>query len=46
MPSNAKKTKSIRSRKAKPNKANQKADLQRVQRNAKRLKDLASEDET
>ena len=45
MSSNAKKTKSIRGRKTKPNKGNQKADLQRIQRNAKRLKELASEDE-
>jgi len=44
MTSNAKKTKSMRSNKAKPNKANLKADLKRVQRNAARLKELASEE--
>lgn len=46
MSSNAKKTKSIRRKKAKPNKANLKADLKRVQRNAERLRELASEEES
>ena len=46
MPSNAKKTGSIRRKKAKPNKANLKADLKRVQRNAERLRELASEQES
>jgi hypothetical protein len=44
MPSNAKKTRSIRRKKAKPNKANLKADLKRVQRNAARLRELAEEE--
>ena len=44
MTSRAKKTKAIRKWKAKPNKANQKADLKRVQRNIEILKELAEKD--
>jgi hypothetical protein len=41
MSSNAKKTTRIRSRKTKPNKANRKADLKRIQSNSKLLKEFA-----
>jgi len=44
MGSNLKKTKLIRSRKAKPNKANQKANMKRIQKNQEILKELASKD--
>jgi hypothetical protein len=44
MASNSKKTKSIRYRKAKPNRRNLKADQKRIQRNAEILKELASKE--
>ena len=44
MSSNAKKTKRIRARKAKPNKRNLKANLKRIQKNGEILKELASGD--
>ncbi len=44
MASNSKKTKRIRSRKAKPNRRNLKADQKRIQRNAEILKELASKE--
>jgi hypothetical protein len=44
MSSNAKKTKAIRGNKISPNKANQKADKKRIQKNAEILKELASKD--
>ena len=40
MTSKAKKTKAIRQRKERPNKANLKADVKRIQRNAEILKEL------
>jgi hypothetical protein len=46
MSSNRKKTEAIRDRKSKPNKGNLKKNLARIQRNAQRLKELASESET
>ncbi|MDY6972567.1 MAG: hypothetical protein SV775_09595 [Thermodesulfobacteriota bacterium] len=46
MASNSKKTKRIRHRKKKPNKANQKANQTRIQRNAEMLRELASGTET
>jgi hypothetical protein len=46
MASNRKKTEAIRDRKTKPNKGNLKKNLVRVQRNAQRLRELASESET
>ncbi|MBW2609394.1 MAG: hypothetical protein JRC68_03505 [Deltaproteobacteria bacterium] len=46
MGSTAKKTKVIRSRKARPNKANQKADRKRNQKNIEILRDLAAKDKT
>ncbi|MFH1240846.1 MAG: hypothetical protein V1689_00670 [Pseudomonadota bacterium] len=46
MASNRKKTKRIRARKKTPNKANLKADLKRIQRNAEILRGLASTEET
>ena len=45
MVSKAKKTKSIRARKTKPNKANLKADMKRLQKNREILRDLAAKDE-
>ena len=45
MASNRKKTKRIRARKKAPNKANLKANLQRIQENAEALRDLASNKE-
>ena len=44
MASNAKKTKNIRGWKKKPNKANQKAEMKRIQKNQEILRDLASKD--
>lgn len=44
MTSKSKKTKAIRKWKDKPNKANQKADLKRVQKNAEILRELAEKD--
>jgi hypothetical protein len=46
MASNRKKTEAIRDRKKKPNKRNLKKNLERVQRNAQRLRELASEAKT
>ncbi len=46
MASNTKKTKRIRARKKRPNKANLKATLKRIQRNAEILRELASTEET
>ena len=46
MTSPAKKTKSIRNRKKRPNKANLKADMKRIQKNREILKELASKDKT
>ncbi len=46
MAANRKKTTAIRDRKTKPNKGNLKKNLARIQRNAQRLKELASEPET
>ncbi|UCF83307.1 MAG: hypothetical protein JSV50_19360 [Desulfobacteraceae bacterium] len=46
MASNRKKTNIVRDRKKKPNKGNLKKNLERVQRNAVRLRELASEGET
>jgi len=46
MSSNRKKTEAIRDRKSKPNKGNLKKNLARIQRNAQRLRELASESET
>ena len=43
MASNTKKMKRIRDNKRKPNKANLKADLKRIQMNAERLRELAEE---
>jgi hypothetical protein len=45
MASNTKKMKRIRENKKKPNKANLKADLKRIQMNAERLRELAEEAE-
>jgi len=44
MSSKAKKTKAIRKWKTKPNKANQKADLKRIQKNAEILRELSEKD--
>ena len=44
MSSNAKKTKAIRKWKSKPNKANQKADMKRIQKNVEILRELAEKD--
>jgi hypothetical protein len=44
MASNAKKTKAIRNWKNKPNKANQKADSKRIQKNTEILRELAEKD--
>jgi hypothetical protein len=44
MTSHAKKTKAIRKNKARPNKANLKADQKRIQRNQEILRELASKD--
>lgn len=46
MAGNRKKTEAIRDRKTKPNKANLKKNLARIQRNTQRLKELATEPET
>jgi len=45
MGTNRKRTKAIRSRKTKPNKANLKAKLRRIQKNAEILKELAADEE-
>ena len=42
MASNSKKTKAIRARKAKPNKANSKKNSKRIQENARILRELGS----
>jgi hypothetical protein len=44
MASNAKKTKAIRARKAKPNKKNRKADQKRIQENTELLRELAAKE--
>lgn len=44
MTSNAKKTKAIRNWKDKPNKANQKANKKRIQKNIEILRELAKKD--
>ena len=44
MGSNLKRTKNIRSRKAAPNKENQKKDRKRVQKNQELLRELAAKD--
>ena len=44
MTSNAKKTKAKRNRKARPNKANQKSDMKRIQKNIEILRELAAKD--
>ena len=46
MSSNSKQTKAIRARKAKPNKKNLKKNLERVQKNAAVLRELASESQS
>ncbi len=45
MVSKAKKTKRIRDRKKRPNKANLKANMKRLQKNREILRDLAAKDE-
>lgn len=45
MASNTKKTKAIRARKKRPNKKNLKANLKRIEKNAKILKELAANEE-
>ena len=45
MVSTGKKTKRIRDRKKRPNKANLKADMKRLQKNREILRDLAAKDE-
>ncbi len=44
MTSNSKKTKAIRKWKDRPNKANLKADIKRIQKNAEILRELAEKD--
>ena len=44
MASNSKKTKAIRDRKTKPNKANLKANMKRIQKNTEILRELAGKD--
>jgi hypothetical protein len=44
MTSNSKKTKAIRGRKTKPNKANLKANMKRIQKNTDLLRELAEKD--
>jgi len=46
MGSIAKKTKAIRGRKARPNKANLKASMKRIQKNDEILRDLAAKDKS
>ena len=46
MASNTKKTKKIRARKRRANKANLKANLKRIQKNAEILRELTSDDES
>lgn len=46
MASNSKKTKRIRDRKRKPNKANQKSDRRRIEKNREILRELESKDAT
>jgi hypothetical protein len=46
MASNSKKTKAIRTRKARPNKKNIKKNLERIQENAAILRELASKSES
>jgi len=46
MSSNAKRTKSIRNWKKKPNKANLKANMKRIQKNTEILRDLAAKEKT
>jgi len=45
MASKTKKTKRIRDRKKRPNKANLKTDMKRIQKNIEILRDLAAKDE-
>ncbi len=45
MASNRKKTKRIRANKKRPNKANLKANLRRIQKNAETLRELAANEE-
>jgi hypothetical protein len=45
MSSNAKKTSSIRARKAKPNRGNRKADLKRIRTNSKILRELSDKND-
>jgi hypothetical protein len=44
MASNSKKTKAIRDRKTKPNKANLKVNIKRIQKNTQILRELAEKD--